>query len=452
MATCDHYKILRKLGTGGFADVFLAKNKETEQVLALKIIVKNSDFSSDFETFIQKEIDVMRELSHKHIINLIEASIKGVYKKKDGTTYNVWYLALELASGGDLFDYVAQTSRFSEDIARYFLHQIIAALDYMGQKGISHRDMKPDNLLLDSECNIKISDFGWATTKATNTTEAGTLQYMAPEIHIWEKYNGTWVDIFAVGVIMFILVAQHPPFVKPDPKDKHYNTICANRDDLFWKWHTKNKEGGIDFFSESFRSLISMMLSLDPIARPTIAEIQSHEWYNLPVPSNEEVKEEFKSRKDTINKNNLKIGEYMPTDKPNPDVFNDHRKHRGVGNNEDSDLPKVDLEVGEYIKEWTVVTSFFSSSSLEVLYDTLVLWANKLTSEYTISDEDYSVDIKINFKESKLDLTASILKVPDLELYWIEIIKNEGDKLQFNESYKKIKEFFGGHADSEIPQ
>lgn len=150
---------------------------------------------------------------------------------------------------------------------------------------------------------------------------------------------------------MFILVAQHPPFVKPDPKDKHYNAICANRDDLFWKWHTKSKEGGLDFFSESFRNLISSMLSLDPIARPTLAEIQSHEWYRLPVPSSEEVKEEFKMRKDIINKNNIKAGEYKPSEKPDPDVFNNHTKHRGVGDDQENDLPKVDLEVGEYVKE-----------------------------------------------------------------------------------------------------
>ena len=302
MATWENYKILRKLGTGGFADVFLAKNKETEQVWALKIIVKNSDFTSDFEVFIQKEINVMKELNHKHIVNLIEASTNGVYRKRDGSSYNVCYLALELASGGDLFDYVAQTSRFSEDIVRYFLHQIVSALDYMNQKGISHRDLKPDNLLLDLECNIKISDFGWASSKITNTTEAGTIQYMAPEIQIWEKYTGTCVDIFAIGVIMFIMTAQHPPFVKPDPKDRHYNAICANRDDLFWKWHTKNKDGGLDYFSESFRSLVSSMLSLDPIARPTLAEIKSHDWFNMHVPSNEEVKEELKTRNEIINK------------------------------------------------------------------------------------------------------------------------------------------------------
>ena len=89
-----------------------------------------------------------------------------------------------------MFDFVAQTTPFSEDIARYFLHQIVDAFDYMNRKGITHRDMKPDNLLLDSEFNLKISDFGWASNKAINSTHAGTIQYMAPEIFICDKYVG----------------------------------------------------------------------------------------------------------------------------------------------------------------------------------------------------------------------------------------------------------------------
>mmetsp|Transcript_10013 Transcript_10013/g.11255 ORF Transcript_10013/g.11255 Transcript_10013/m.11255 type:complete len:256 (+) Transcript_10013:307-1074(+) len=250
-----------------------------------------------------------------------------------------------------MFDYIAQTSAFPEEIARYYLHQIVDAFDYMNQKGITHRDMKPDNLLFDSEFNIKISDFGWASNKTYNTTEAGTVQYMAPEIYICDKYNGKCVDIFAVAVILFIMVAQHPPFVKPDPKDRHYNAICANRDDLFWKWHTKSKSEGIDFFSESFRNLISQMLSLDPVSRPSLAEIRSHEWYNLPVPSKEEVIEELKSRRTQIDKAKLKLEETKNTDSPDPNVFIKNVNHRDLDNPDAKEIVSTKREVEEYVPE-----------------------------------------------------------------------------------------------------
>lgn len=198
---------------------------DTQQTVALKVIVKNSDFNNEFEEFIKKEIDTMQQLNHKHILNLVDSSTNAVYKKRTGESYDVCYLALEVASGGDMFDYIAQTTPFSEDMARYYLHQIVDAFDYMNRKGISHRDMKPENLLLDNNFNLKISDFGWASNKSKNTTHAGTVQYMAPEIYLEEKYTGACVDIFATGAILFIMVAQHPPFGKPDPNDRHYNAI-----------------------------------------------------------------------------------------------------------------------------------------------------------------------------------------------------------------------------------
>jgi serine/threonine protein kinase len=286
MATCENYKILKKLGTGGFADVFLAKNKTDGSMVALKIIVKNSDYDQDFEDFICAEISAMKNLHHPNILNLVDHNINAIYKKASGESYEVLYMALELANGGDLFDYVLQTSAFSEDMVRYYCHQLIDAFGYMNQQGISHRDMKPENLLFDSDFNIKIADFGWASSKARNSTRAGTIQYMAPEIHIEDDYSPLAADIFSLGIILFTMVARHPPFTKPDPKeDKHFNAICANRSDLFWKWHTKAKAGGLDYFSESFRELITSMLQLDPLTRPTLAEIKSHEWFNKPIPS-----------------------------------------------------------------------------------------------------------------------------------------------------------------------
>ena len=163
MAHCENYKILRKIGTGGFADVFLAQNEDDGSIWALKVIVKNSDFNYEFHSFIVKEILIMKELNHKHILNITNANMNAVYRKVSGESYEVWFMALELASWGDLFDYMLLTSPFSEDLARYYMLQIIDAFDYMNQKGISHRDLKPENLLIDQDFNIKISDFGWAT-------------------------------------------------------------------------------------------------------------------------------------------------------------------------------------------------------------------------------------------------------------------------------------------------
>jgi BR serine/threonine kinase len=83
---------------------------------------------------------------------------------------------------------------------------------------------------------------------------------MAPEIHAKRPYSGASVDIFAAAIILFIMFTQHPPFTRAEPTDPFYRLLCANRADLFWKAHSKNKVGGLDYFPESFRNLITAML------------------------------------------------------------------------------------------------------------------------------------------------------------------------------------------------
>lgn len=155
--------------------------------------------------------------------------------------------------------------------------------------------MKPENLLYDNFFNLKIADFGFAAPLAGREgtgvcrTKLGTESYMAPEIHARKPYNGASVDLFACSIILFIMFTQHPPFSKAEPNDPFYRLLCANRADLFWNAHSKNKPGGKDFFSEEFKSLITSMLSLDPCHRLTMAEVKAHPWYNGPVATLEEV-------------------------------------------------------------------------------------------------------------------------------------------------------------------
>ena len=174
------------------------------------------------------------------------------------------------------------------------------ALEYCHGQGIAHRDMKPENLLFDANFNLKIADFGFATLFAGKDgsgqlhTVLGTESYMAPEIHMRKPYSGPSVDLFASGIILFILLSGTPPFAKADPKsDPHYKLIVAGRQDVFWKAHErgKQKQAGRDsFFSEEFRDLMNAMLAFAPEERPTIEEIKGHAWFNGSVVDPEEIK------------------------------------------------------------------------------------------------------------------------------------------------------------------
>jgi len=120
---------------------------------------------------------------------------------------------------------------------------------------------------------------------------------MAPEIHMKKPYSGASVDLFACGIILFIIYTQHPPFTKAETSDPFYRLIAANRTDLFWKAHAKNKPGGEAFFSDEFKDLITSMLQFDPSHRLSMAEILSHPWMEGPVATLEQIQHEFSQRK-----------------------------------------------------------------------------------------------------------------------------------------------------------
>lgn len=298
---------MRTLGSGANSKVKLGVDKATNRHFAVKILKKgNPNLDSKFLELVMTEVQTMSQLNHPNIVNLIEYGQDGVIKRSNGTTESVIYIVLELAPGGELFDYVAQTGRFSEPIARAYFHQLINGLEYVHNKGITHRDLKPENVLFDQYFNLKIADFGFAIgTEGRDgsgycKTKLGTESYMAPEIHMRKPYIGTSVDLFACAIILFITFTQHPPFTKAVPEDPFYRLLCANRADLFWKAHSKNKPSGADFFSEEFKNLITSMLQFDPTQRISLAEVKAHPWYNGPTASMDEIREEFARRKAVI--------------------------------------------------------------------------------------------------------------------------------------------------------
>ena len=239
-----------------------------------------------------------------NIIQILECG-QGVYEKTSGVKKNISYIVTEIAQGGELFDFIAITGKFSEPVARHFFKEYLAGLDHCHRAGLSHRDLKPENLMLDHMFNVKLVDFGFAAPVEGKdgsgwlTTPLGTPNFMAPEIHLRKPYQGRSVDIFASAIILFIMVAQHPPFTSAEPTDAFYKCLAANRADIFWKTHVSRKKADEKdcFMSESLKDLIVSMLQLDPAHRPTMSEIMAHPWMRGDTPSKEEVIAELMHRK-----------------------------------------------------------------------------------------------------------------------------------------------------------
>ena len=215
----------------------------------------------------------------------------------------VLYAVLQLAEGGELFDFLSTTGKFSEQVSRFYFRQLIEALDHCHSHGYAHRDIKPENLFFDDKFNLLLGDFGFSTLMAGKDgsgklkTILGTDNYMAPEIHAKAPYIGSSVDLFAAGIILFIFFTGHPPFNHAKASDPYYSLICMNNHEKFWAYHSRKKQGGIKFFSPEFINLINAMLAFDPTQRPSIAEIKAHAWYKGEVPTSDQIVEEFTGRK-----------------------------------------------------------------------------------------------------------------------------------------------------------
>lgn len=242
---------------------------------------------------IKNEIDVLKNLNHENVIRLFEFTEGVLHKPSGATKSGVVYAVLELAPGGEVFQFLMSTGRFPLNVARYYFKAMLAGLNHCHQKGYAHRDIKPENLLLNAAFQMKVADFGFATALAGRdgsgklNTVLGTESYMAPEIHLKTAYSGASVDLFAAAIVLFIMVTGHPPFNKADPKDPYYLLFCTNRHQRFWDLHNRNKPKG--FFSKDFITLMNGMLAFDPTQRLSISEIMAHPWFNDATASQVEV-------------------------------------------------------------------------------------------------------------------------------------------------------------------
>ncbi|XP_038520859.1 LOW QUALITY PROTEIN: serine/threonine-protein kinase SIK2 isoform X1 [Canis lupus familiaris] len=257
------YDIEGTLGKGNFAVVKLGRHRITKTEVAIKIIDKSQLDAVNLEK-IYREVQIMKMLDHPHIIKLYQVM----------ETKNMLYLVTEYAKNGEIFDYLANHGRLNESEARRKFWQILSAVDYCHGRKIVHRDLKAENLLLDSNMNIKLADFGFGNFFKSGellATWCGSPPYAAPEVFEGQQYEGPQLDIWSMGVVLYVLVCGALPFDGP--------TLPILRQRVL--------EGRFRipyFMSEDCEHLIRRMLVLDPSKRLTIAQIKEHKWMLIEVP------------------------------------------------------------------------------------------------------------------------------------------------------------------------
>ncbi|XP_015036868.1 serine/threonine-protein kinase GA29083 isoform X1 [Drosophila pseudoobscura] len=260
----DNYTLSQIIGDGNFAIVLKIKDRQTGIPHALKIIDKSK--CKGKEHYIDAEVRVMKKLHHPHIISLI----------MDVDQDTNMYLVLEYVSGGDLFDAITQVTRFSESQSRIMIRHLGSAMSYLHSMGIVHRDIKPENLLVELDdfgnvVQLKLADFGLAC-EVTEPLYAvcGTPTYVAPEILLEVGY-GLKIDVWAAGIILYILLCGFPPFVAPDNQQEPlFDAIISGVyefPDPYWS-----------DIGDGVRDLIANMLQSDPDVRFTSEDILDHYW------------------------------------------------------------------------------------------------------------------------------------------------------------------------------
>ena len=254
----NSFEILEKIGDGGFGKVFKVRQKKTNNIYAMKVLNKAFLIKMNQLHYAITECNVLKSSNCPFIIKL-HYSFQ--------TPKNL-YMILDLCSLGDL-KYQIKEYLFEEDDAKFYIAEIILAIEYLHKRDIIYRDLKPENILIDEEGHFKLADFGLAKENVINDipnkTFCGSPQYLSPEMLSKEGTTKS-SDIYGIGAILYEMVTQSPPFFNQDT-------------DLMYKNISENNLMFPEFISDELKDLLKKMMEKDPKKRIGINDIKKHDFF-----------------------------------------------------------------------------------------------------------------------------------------------------------------------------
>ncbi|XP_077248994.1 CBL-interacting protein kinase 32-like isoform X1 [Tasmannia lanceolata] len=436
------YEVGRTIGEGTFAKVKFARNSETGEPVALKILDKEKVLKHKMVEQIKREIATMKLVKHPNVVRLYEVM---------GSKTKI-FIVLEFVTGGELFDKIVNHGRMREDEARRYFQQLINAVDYCHSRGVYHRDLKPENLLLDVYGNLKVSDFGLSALSQQVRddgllhTTCGTPNYVAPEVLNDRGYDGATADLWSCGVILFVLLAGYLPF-----DDSNLMTLYKKVSILpilnchflilfsmsFIRCTCVMQISAGEFTFPSWLSLgamrlITKILDPNPMTRITIPEILEDEWFKkgFKPPLFEEKYETNLDDVDAVFKDSE---EYHVTEKKEEEQPAAMNAFELISMSKGLNLGSL-FEIEQEFKRETRFTSKCS--------------ANEIISKIEEAAKPLGFDVhKKNYKmrlenmkagrKGNLNISTEVFQVAP-SLHMVEVRKAKGDTLEFHKFYKNL--------------
>ena len=313
------YNLIKQIGSGGTCSVYKGHpSEDPSHIFAIKL------FTEDYKKYFEKEILIKDLLQDTNLfLSLKKYGTGYLHIHEENCLFNndihsiekVYYEIEDLAENGELFNYVYELKRgFNEQIAAKIFLNILKSVNLLHKRGIIHGDIKPENILIGNDFNIKLIDFGFSQKVEDNDytiySSLGTDTYCAPEISkcFSQGYDGIKSDIFALGVLLFVIKLGKFPFGMSNYFDKGYRLIMEKNYEKFWQEFKK------DNVSKEFKDFFNHLICYDPSERLSFDEILEHPWIvnnvsrcvkndenNLYYSIDDDILEELKFRRNYMN-------------------------------------------------------------------------------------------------------------------------------------------------------